>query len=64
MGERAVEIAQVAAISIAANMRVDELARVPRSFPTYAGTLARLAASATRTLNLEVGWQANQAEGA
>jgi dihydrolipoamide dehydrogenase len=64
VGERAVEITQVAAISIAANMRVDELARVPLSFPTYAGTLARLAASATRTLNLEVGWQANQAEGA
>jgi dihydrolipoamide dehydrogenase len=64
VGERAVEITQVAAIAIAANMRVDELARVPLSFPTYAGTLARLAASATRTLNLEVGWQANQAEGA
>jgi pyruvate/2-oxoglutarate dehydrogenase complex dihydrolipoamide dehydrogenase (E3) component len=64
VGERAVEITQVAAISIAANMRVDELARVPLSFPTYAGTLARLAASATRTLNLEVDWQANQAEGA
>ena len=48
VGERAVEITQVAAIAIAANMRVDELARIPLSFPTYAGTLARLAASATR----------------
>ena len=63
VGERAVEITQVAAIAIAANMRVDELARIPLSFPTYAGTLARLAASATRKLNLEVGWQAHQAEG-
>ena len=63
VGERAVEITQVAAVAIAANMRVDELARIPLSFPTYAGTLARLAASATRKLNLEVGWQAHQAEG-
>jgi len=63
VGERAVEIAQVAAITIAANMRVDELARIPLSFPTYAGTLTRLAASAARKLNLEVGWQANQSEG-
>ena len=58
VGERAVEITQVAAIAIAANMRVDELARIPLSFPTYAGMLARLAASATRKLNLEVGWRA------
>jgi pyruvate/2-oxoglutarate dehydrogenase complex dihydrolipoamide dehydrogenase (E3) component len=64
VGERAVEITQVAAIAIAANMRVDELARIPLSFPTYAGTLARLAASATRQLNVNVGWQAHQAEGA
>jgi pyruvate/2-oxoglutarate dehydrogenase complex dihydrolipoamide dehydrogenase (E3) component len=63
VGERAVEITQVAAIAIAANMRVDELAGIPLSFPTYAGMLARLAASATRKLNLEVGWQAHQTEG-
>jgi len=63
VGERAVEITQVAAVAIAANMRVDELAGIPLSFPTYAGTLARLAASATRKLNLEVGWHAHQAEG-
>jgi pyruvate/2-oxoglutarate dehydrogenase complex dihydrolipoamide dehydrogenase (E3) component len=62
VGERAVEIAQVASIVIAARMRVDELARVPLSFPTYAGVLGRLAASATRQLNLSVGWQANQVE--
>jgi pyruvate/2-oxoglutarate dehydrogenase complex dihydrolipoamide dehydrogenase (E3) component len=64
IGERAVEITQVAAIAIAAGMRVDDLARVPLSFPTYAGILARLAASAARQLNLEVSWQANQAENA
>jgi dihydrolipoamide dehydrogenase len=60
VGERAVEIAQVVSIVIAAGMRVDDLARVPLSFPTYAGILGRLAASATRQLNLAVNWQANQ----
>src|SRR5215472_14230490 len=60
VGERAVEIAQVASIVIASGMRVEDLARVPLSFPTYAGVLGRLAASATRQLNLSVSWQANQ----
>jgi len=59
VGERAVEIAQIAAIAIAASMRVDELAHVPLSFPTYAGILGRVAASATRKLNLKLAWQAN-----
>jgi pyruvate/2-oxoglutarate dehydrogenase complex dihydrolipoamide dehydrogenase (E3) component len=62
VGERAVEIAQVAAIAIAAKMRVDDLARVPLSFPTYTGILGRLAANATRQLNMAVNWQANQIE--
>src|SRR3984893_11288993 len=62
VGERAVEIAQVAAIAIAAKMRADDLAHIPLSFPTYAGILARLAASAARELNLKVSWQAHQAE--
>ncbi|MFL6335075.1 MAG: dihydrolipoyl dehydrogenase family protein [Pyrinomonadaceae bacterium] len=63
VGERAVEIAQVAAVAIAARMRVDELAQVPLSFPTYAGVLGRVAATATRRLNLNVDWQASQVEG-
>ena len=62
VGERAIEITQVAAIAIAAGMRVDELAQVPLSFPTYAGILGRVAASATRQLNLKMGWQEAQAE--
>ena len=62
VGERAIEITQVAAIAIAAGMRVDELAHVPLSFPTYAGILGRVAASATRQLNLTMGWQEDQAE--
>jgi hypothetical protein len=52
----------VAAIAIARGMRVDELAHIPLSFPTYAGILARVAASAARKLNLKGNWQANQAE--
>jgi dihydrolipoamide dehydrogenase len=62
VGERAVEITQVAAIAMAAGMRVDDLAQVPLSFPTYTGILGRVAASAARQLNLNVSWQANQAE--
>jgi len=37
IGERAVDIVQVAAIAIARGMRVDDLAAVPLSFPTYEG---------------------------
>lgn len=58
VGEGAVEIVQVAAIAIAAGMQVDELARVPLSFPTYTGILALVAAGASRELNLTVNWQA------
>ena len=52
VGERAVEITQVAAVAMAGNMRVDVLAQVPLSFPTYAGVLGRVAASVSRQLNL------------
>src|SRR5436305_3119367 len=62
VGERAVEITQVAAIAIAAKMRVDDLAHIPLSFPTYAGILARVAASAARELNLEMTCHAHQPE--
>jgi pyruvate/2-oxoglutarate dehydrogenase complex dihydrolipoamide dehydrogenase (E3) component len=62
VGERAVEITQVAALAIAAGMRVGDLAQVPLSFPTYAGILGRVAAQAARQLNLELRWQAQQVE--
>jgi len=62
VGERAIDITQIAAIAIAAQMRVDELAKVPLSFPTYAGILGRAAASATRQLNLQQSWQPNELE--
>jgi dihydrolipoamide dehydrogenase len=64
VGERAVEITQVAAIAIAAGMRVDDLAQIPLSFPTYAGIVARVAASAARKLNRKGTLQADQPEGA
>jgi dihydrolipoamide dehydrogenase len=63
VGERAVEIAQVAAIAISAGMRVDDLARVPLAFPTYTGNLAYAAADAARQLDLHVAWQATKFEG-
>ena len=43
VGERAVEIVQVVAIAMSSGLRVEELARVPLSFPTYTGILARAA---------------------
>jgi len=54
VGERAVEITQVAAVAMWGGMRVDDLAQVPLSFPTYAGVLGRVAANATGQLNLDV----------
>ncbi|WP_147444750.1 NAD(P)/FAD-dependent oxidoreductase [Corallococcus sp. CA053C] len=54
VGERAVDLVQTAAIAIAAGMRVDELARVPLSFPTYTGVLGRAAAIAARQLKVDV----------
>jgi pyruvate/2-oxoglutarate dehydrogenase complex dihydrolipoamide dehydrogenase (E3) component len=63
VGERAVEIAQAAALAISAEMRVDELARLPLAFPSYTGNLAYAAASAARQLELHVDWQASEIEG-
>jgi dihydrolipoamide dehydrogenase len=51
VGERAVDIAQLAAVAMSARMSVDALARVPLSFPTHAGILGRAAARAGRELN-------------
>lgn len=62
VGERAVDIIQVAAVAIAAGMRVDDLARVPLSFPTYAGALGRVAAKVTRELNLTLDWQGGRVD--
>jgi pyruvate/2-oxoglutarate dehydrogenase complex dihydrolipoamide dehydrogenase (E3) component len=63
VGERAVEVTQLAAVAMAGNLGVDELAQVPLSFPTYAGVLGRVAAMVARQLNLDLDWQGNRAEG-
>jgi dihydrolipoamide dehydrogenase len=55
VGERAVDIVQLAAVAMAAGLGVDGLAQVPFSFPTYAGVLGRAAASATYQLNKGAG---------
>ncbi len=62
VGERAVEIVQMVAIAIAAGLRVDDLARVPLSFPTYAGILGRAAYRASEQLHLEMGRRVHQVE--
>ncbi len=51
VGERAGELAQAAAIAIAAGMTVEQLALVPFSFPTYANALGRAAMSAAGILS-------------
>ena len=48
VGERAVEVAQMAAIAMTARMKVGDLARIPLSFPTYANVLGRAALRAHR----------------
>lgn len=50
VGERAVEVAQMAAIAMTARMRIPDLARIPLSFPTYANVLGRAAIRAARDL--------------
>jgi pyruvate/2-oxoglutarate dehydrogenase complex dihydrolipoamide dehydrogenase (E3) component len=51
VGDRAVDVAQIAAVAMAGGLTVDELARLPFSYPVYAGVLARAAASAAYRLN-------------
>ncbi len=59
VGERAAELAQVAAVAMAASQRVEQLALVPFSFPTYANALSRAALQAAQQLDLPTGWAAN-----
>ena len=51
VGDRAVDVAQVAAVAMAGGLTVDDLARLPLSFPTYAGVLARAASQAAYRMN-------------
>lgn len=62
VGERAVEIIQTAAIAMTAGMRIDTLAEIPFSFPTYTAILGRAAASVARQLNLKIKWHPDENE--
>ncbi|SNY62942.1 dihydrolipoyl dehydrogenase family protein [Paractinoplanes atraurantiacus] len=56
VGERAVEIAQVAAVAVAAAMPVEQFIRIPLSFPTYTNVLGRAALNAARQLGVSDFW--------
>jgi pyruvate/2-oxoglutarate dehydrogenase complex dihydrolipoamide dehydrogenase (E3) component len=56
VGERAVEIAQVAAVAMVAEMRVETFARIPLSFPTYTNVLGRAAFDVARQLDASDFW--------
>ena len=62
VGERAVEIVQVVAIAVAAGMGVDGLAKVPLSFPTYTGIVARAAYRAAKQIYPEFSAEAQSGE--
>jgi pyruvate/2-oxoglutarate dehydrogenase complex dihydrolipoamide dehydrogenase (E3) component len=58
VGEQATDVVQVTSIALAAGLRrVDELARVAVSFPTYAEILIATAARAAKKLNMDIGWR-------
>jgi pyruvate/2-oxoglutarate dehydrogenase complex dihydrolipoamide dehydrogenase (E3) component len=50
VGERAVEIIQMASIAMVGRVRVDELTRIPLAFPTYTGVFLRAVYLATAEL--------------
>ena len=56
VGERAVELVQLAATAVAAEMPVEQLALVPFSFPTYANALGRAAIVAAIELDQTGKW--------
>ena len=62
VGERAVELAQLAATAMAAKMPVEELALVPFSFPTYANALGRAAILAAIELDHSGMWAVDHLE--
>ena len=60
VGERAVELTQLAATAISARMSVVELAQVPFSFPTYANAVGRAAITAAIELGAKGTWTADR----
>ena len=61
VGERAVELAQVASVAIAAEMTVEQFARIPVSFPTYTNVLGRAVLDAARQLGVDEFWDEERA---
>jgi dihydrolipoamide dehydrogenase len=56
VGERAVEIVQMAAFAMSSAARVEDLVRIPLSFPTYTGIFTRAVYRATEQLGLAARW--------
>ncbi len=56
VGERAVDIVQVVAIAMSSGLPVDELVRIPLSFPTYTGILVRAAYRALEQIDPQTRW--------
>ena len=54
VGERAVDIAQVAYVAMQGGVDVVHLAQMPLSFPTYAGMIPRVAHNAAKALGIDV----------
>lgn len=55
VGERAVETVQMVAAGMAAGLKVEDLARIPLSFPTYVGIVGWAAADIVDKLGIELG---------
>src|SRR5262249_53533513 len=62
VGERAVELVQLAATAMAAEMPVEKVALVPFSFPTYANALGRAAIFAAVEVDRTGMWAADHLE--
>ncbi|MBX8689867.1 FAD-dependent oxidoreductase [Mycobacterium sp. 20091114027_K0903767] len=59
VGDHAVDVVQVIAVALAAGLRrVDDIARMTVSFPTYAEILVHTAVQAAQRLGLDVGYRA------
>jgi pyruvate/2-oxoglutarate dehydrogenase complex dihydrolipoamide dehydrogenase (E3) component len=56
VGERAVELSQVAAVAVAAGMRIEDFERIPLAFPTYTNVLGRAADLIAHELNASAWW--------
>ena len=63
VGERAVELVQVASVAIATEMTVEQFARIPVSFPTYTNVLGRAVLDAAAQLGVDEFWDQKQAGG-